>query len=529
MAAFNKLLLVPTVLSAALATASGAQSAQPAGQRACQVDENSGQLGKALLSISLAQTNQSASKWPDAANHLRNAVKALEKPDKKNELGQQLVLGKALALWLNQPDVGLTPTRGALGFTTMPDARIDLISAIDSSFARVEASNAACENETAPWRAQKPWLTMVNQSIEAINAGNTDTAEALANRSLRLYRKAPYAYMVLASAAQNRGQITKALQYHQQTIDAAADTTYAEARRQTLLTIGNLAADVADSASGAGRAQFAREARTAYEKLIGEAPNSPQAAQARGGLSRVLLIAGDTTAFRSSYKDQIEHPEKYDYRDILASAVAAARSQQWADAAGLFENVSKLNPYNRDALYNLGVTYHELGQMATSIADTAKGPAKDKFAAEARAAFTKMPPILHRLVAVDPGNADNWLLLARAYNALGKGAQKAKNTALHKAYNDSTVKYYTKSEQMPVNILFTEFTTGESKSTLAGTIENKTDAEKSYNLRIEFLDRTGNVVGTKEVAVGPVAAKAKGRFTTTVEGPNIAAFRYAAP
>jgi hypothetical protein len=119
--------------------------------------------------------------------------------------------------------------------------------------------------------------------------------------------------------------------------------------------------------------------------------------------------------------------------------------------------------------------------------------------------------------------------MARAYNALGKGAQKAKNTVLHKAYNDSTVKYYTKSEQLPVNITFSEFTTGESKSTLAGTIENKTDAEKSYNVRFEFLDRSGNVVATKEVPVGPVAAKAKGRFTTSVEGKNIAAFRYAAP
>jgi tetratricopeptide (TPR) repeat protein len=505
MAAFTKLLLVPMVLSAALATVSDAQAAQPAGQRACQIDESSGQLGKALLSISLAQTNQTASKWPEAANHLRNAVKALEKPDKKNELGQRLVLGKALALWLNQPDVGTSPTRGTLGFTTSQDARIDLIGAIDSSFAQVEASNAACENETAPWRAQKPWLTMVNQAIESINAGNTDTAEALANRSLRLYRKAPYAYMVLASAAQNRGQITKALQYHQQTIEAAADTSYNDARRQTLLTIGNLAAEVADTATGAGRAQFAREARTAYEKLIAEAPNSSQASQARAGLSRVLLIAGDTAAFRAAYRDQITNPDKYDYRDILASAVGAARSQQWADAAALFENVSKLNPYNRDALYNLAVTYHELGQ------------------------YDKMVGFLHRLVAVDPGNADNWLLFARAYNGLGKAAQKAKNTALHKAYNDSTVKYYTKSEQLPVNIIFTEFTTGESKSTLGGTIENKTDAEKSYNLHIEFLDRTGNVVGTKEVAAGPVAAKAKGRFTTTIEGQNIAAFRYKAP
>src|SRR5918999_1756753 len=463
MLVFTKRVVIPALLSVAVTTVSLAQAPQPAGQRQCQIDENSGQLGKALLSVSLAQTNQGASKWAEAANHLRNAVKALEKPDKKNELGHKLVLGKALALWLNQPNVGATPTRGTLGFTTSPEAPVDLVAAIDSNFAHVEASNAACENETTPWRAQQPWLTMVNQSIEAVNAGNIDSAEALANRSLRLHRKAPYAYMVLASAAQNRGQVARALQYHQQTIDAATDTNFAEARRQALLTMANLAADVADTASGATRAQFAREARGAYERLIGEAPTSPQASQARGGLSRVLLIAGDTTAFRAAYRDQIDNPNKYDYRDILASAVAAARSQQWADAAALFENVAKVNPYNRDALYNLAVTYNELGQ------------------------HEKMVPYLQRLVAVDPGNADNWLLLARAYNGLGKAAQKAKNTALHKAYNDSTVKYYQLSEKLPVNVIFTEFTTGEAKSTLAGTIENRTTAEKSYTLRVEFL------------------------------------------
>jgi hypothetical protein len=121
------------------------------------------------------------------------------------------------------------------------------------------------------------------------------------------------------------------------------------------------------------------------------------------------------------------------------------------------------------------------------------------------------------------------LLIARAYNGLGKAAQKAKNTAQHKAYNDSTVKYYTQSEKLPVNIIFTEFTTGDTKSSLGGTIENRTDAEKSYTLRFEFLDKSGNVVGTKEVAVASVAPKAKGRFSTSVEGQNIAAFRYASP
>ena len=173
--------------------------------------------------------------------------------------------------------------------------------------------------------------------------------------------------------------------------------------------------------------------------------------------------------------------------------MAAARTQQWADAAGLFENVSKLNPYNRDALYNLAVTYHELGQ------------------------YDKMVPYLQRLVAVDPGNADNWLLLARAYNGLVKNAQKAKNTAQHRAFNDSTVKYYQQSEKMPVNVIFTEFNDWESKGHAGGTIENRSDAAKSLTCA-RVPRQIGQCGWHKEVAVPSVAPKAKSRFTTTIDG-----------
>jgi Flp pilus assembly protein TadD len=541
---FTKRVVIPTLLSVALATVSLAQAPQPAGQRQCQIDENSGQLGKALLSVSLAQTNQAGSKWVEAANHLRNAVKALEKPDKKNELGQKLVLGKALALWLNQPNVGATPTRGTLGFTTSPEAPIDLVAAIDSSFAPVEASNPACEAETTPWRAQQPWLTMVNQSIEAVNAGNIDSAEALANRSLRLHRKAPYAYMVLASAAQNRGQVARALQYHQQTIDAATDTNFAEARRQAMLTMANLAADVADTASGATRAQFARDARGAYERLIGEAPTSPQASQARGGLSRVLLLAGDTTAFRASYRDQIENPDKYDPRDILASGVGAARSQQWADAVALFEIAARQNPHNRDALANLAISYHELGELSAKRADSARGAARDTLAARSRALFMKMPPVVHRLVALDPSNTENWLLLARAYNALAKDAQRAKNTVLNRQMTDSTMKYFQRSEQVPINVTFTEFFTADTTARVRGTVEDRrgttrpsgagaggakpaeSSDPKTYALRVEFLDKAGAVVASRDVSVGPVKPGERANFSAAADARGVVGFRY---
>ena len=76
-----------------------------------------------------------------AATNLKNAVKALEKTDKGDDAtADAYVLGSALSLWANQPGVGLTPKRGAVGFTTNPDARSTSRPRIDSLFKIVEAA-----------------------------------------------------------------------------------------------------------------------------------------------------------------------------------------------------------------------------------------------------------------------------------------------------------------------------------------------------------------------------------------------------
>ena len=64
------------------------------------------------------------------------------------------------------------------------------------------------------------------------------------------------------------------------------------------------------------------------------------------------------------------------------------------------------------------------------------------------------------------------------------------------------------------------------KATLAGEIRNRSDTEKSYTLTVEFLDKTGAVVGTGSATVDKVAAKSSGRFSITTAAPGIVAFRY---
>ena len=47
-------------------------------------------------------------------------------------------------------------------------------------------------------------------------------------------------------------------------------------------------------------------------------------------------------------------------------------------------------------------------------------------------------------------------------------------------------------QKLPARIAFTEFTPTDAKTSLGGSISNQTDAARSFAVKIEFLDKTGN-------------------------------------
>jgi len=92
---------------------------------------------------------------------------------------------------------------------------------------------------------------------------------------------------------------------------------------------------------------------------------------------------------------------------------------------------------------------------------------------------------------------------------------------------DSAIKYNNLMLNLPARVSFTEFTPGDGKVTLGGSVQNQTEAARPFTLKIEFLDKAGQVVNTQTVevpAVGPKQAKA---FKTEGVGAGIVAFRYA--
>jgi tetratricopeptide (TPR) repeat protein len=281
----------------------------------------------------------------------------------------------------------------------------------------------------------------------------------------------------------------------------------------------------------AAQVEAAKKAAETYAQLI--AIPGTKGSYMYGGrqnLQAALLIAGDTAGLVKSYQDLLANPSAFEYQDLLNSAVSAARANRAADAVKLFEGVLQSNPYNRDALFNLAVEYLTLGQNE------------------------KVGAVVQRLVAVDPGNPENYLLSARAYVDLAK--KKGPSTA---AYNDSTVQWFNKGSKLPIDVTFTEFTPGEKELTIAGTVldrrdkaaasdESTTSGAKSakakaaakpaaksaasalpakpVTLKFEAIDKSGAVLGTQTVTTEALSPGKSANFNVKIPAANAIAYRY---
>jgi predicted Zn-dependent protease len=511
MPAFGRSALFTAFAVAATATVASAQTAQ---QNACSIDESSpSQLAIADLDIAAA-----ASATPTvAAPKLKDAIKRLEQVGDKNPNGHALVLGKTLVVWLAQPDIGLHPTRGTLGFTTNTDSTVDMLHSIDSAFVLVENVSPDCAASVAPWRQQKPWVDILKASIDAANNQKLDSAEVLAKESLQLYRGSPYAYMVLGQVAATKGNSKDAIYNFQAAADRATDTSSADTRRDALLELGQVAAAAAQQSgvSPADKDSLLAKARVAFQKLLDDAEAKQQyKVSATKGLATVAVASGDTAAIKNSYAPQLANPSAFSYGELMQAGVAAFSANQIADATKLFESAYPLNPYGRDVLLNLTISY-----------------VKDSL-------FDKALPVAQRLVSVDPANEGDYQLLAFTYGKLSqryaaRGKAAAKGSAAAKALADSaritidsSLKYRPMADSLPVQVVVSRFGAGQENVNLDGEVTNQTDKPTSYTVKIDFLDKTGAVVQSQTATVGPVPAKGTTQFSVNGTGASIIAFRY---
>jgi predicted Zn-dependent protease len=504
------------IRSASIALSLLAAAALPAMAQgaACQVDY--GKPGQVKDALKAVETSEVIGKPEDKRKAFVRAVTLLTKEPEKvrsNPNGVNMVLGRALIDLATLPDMPRTIRRGDIGFTMDPDGTIDMLATADSLLDVVEAQMPACRDETEGWR-RGPYSTLVNDAVNAYNAQQVDSAEALVRRSLMIYDNYPvayFAYNILGNIQQSKEDMSGAITSFRKVADLMkGDTAVLNDRKTTVILVAQLMIDEGEKVEGDARTAKMNEVVTYLQEYLKEFPGDMKAQSA---IATAQLKSGDVAAARRLFDEMLANPDKYTDLNLLEAGVGAARASQNAMAAQLFEAGLKKNPYSRDGLFNLATVYTDstLGKLS------------------------EMPEILKRLNAVDPENPDNaqlsalyWQARARQLRAPAEGKDLPDPAAVaFKQANDSLLFYYERMQNAKVKVTFNLFSHDEGRHVLAGSVENRGEEEKSYTLKFEFLDAAGTVLETRDVAVEGVRGKGSKSFRVEIsDKPGIAAFRY---
>lgn len=527
MLVFRTTAITSIMLATALALPAAAQQSKQ-----CSVDEGKpSEIARAYLTISQIASAGADAKPEEVESKLSGAVRMLLQGNTAdNPVGHAYELGKLMVLWSMQPNVPIIANRGRLGFTTNTDSTINIAKAVDSAFTVVEKAMPECASETIKWRSQKPWITLVNGSIQELNAGAVDSAEEHAKWSLYFNSTAPYGYMVLAQVAERRQQTDTAIALFQKTIElASADTLYNNVKWQSELNLGQLASNAADAATDpTAKLKYDGIARTTFQTLANDTTaSSSYRESARSSLVQVSLSMGDTASAKAAYQAQLSDPSKFTFNQLIQAGVAAARANDDNSARQLFHSAYVSNPYHRDALSNLAIYDIRAQQYDSALVLVNRLKEVDPDGNNGRLATLTYAGIAKRYADL---NKD---IVARYAKAKGAALKKvltdsaALTTDSNRVYTDLAVKANAASDSMPEVVAFTEFSNVNDKVTLGGTITNHSTTAKTYTMKVDFLDKTGAVVASQQQTVGPVAPGAAGQFSVTATAPGITAFKYA--
>jgi len=505
------------IRSASLALALLAAGALPAMAQGevCAIDY--GKPGQVKDANKAVETSEVIGKPEDKRKAFIRAVTLLTKEPEKvrvNQNAANLVLGRALIDLAALPDMPRTVRRGDIGFTIDPDATIDLLATADSLLDVVEAANPGCKAETEGWR-RGPYATLVNDAVNAYNAQQIDSAEAIVRRSLLIYDNYPvsyFGYNILGNIQQSKNDMPAAIASFMKVGELTkGDTAYTADHKAAVILVAQLMMDEAEKLEGEAKTAKMNEVVTYLQAYLKDFPGDMKAQSA---IATAQLKSGDVAAARQLFDEMLANPDKYTDLNLLEAGVGAARASQNAMAAQLFEAGLKKNPYSRDGLFNLATVY----------TDSALGK------------IDQMPEIMKRLNAVDPENPDNaqlaalyWQARARALRAPAEGKDLPDPAAVaFKMANDSLLFYYEKFQNAKVKVSFNLFSHDEGRHVLAGSIDNRSEEEKNYTLKFEFIDAAGTVLDTREVSVEGVKGKGSKSFRVELtDKPGVTAFRYA--
>lgn len=492
--------LIASAIAACPLMAQKQDKAAPASKCSISTDKPD-EVKTAMTNLTVAQIG---GRPEDQRKKLGQAITALTNNPSKyksNEAGHDYVMAQTLVRWSQQFPESTTVNKGAIGYMSDKDQKVDLIATADSLLDQVEKTSPDCASETEYVRSE----AMRPLALRASALLNTDSlaeAGAVVKRLTVIDSKSAISLYFQGMLAQRQKDPAAAAQLYDQGLKALTPDAVADSNLKAALELGDAQMTLlsAQSLTGDQKKTGMLKAAEMYKKFLADFPNSTSASAAQSGLSAALTASGDSTSVSQLWDGMLANPSKYTDAQLYDAGTQAFTANQLPIASKLMDAAQTLNPWLRPGLYNAANVYWKSAEW-------------DKMLATAK-----------RLTTIDPNNPDEFQLLALAYQGLAK---KSKDPKLVRAYNDSLNVAFAASEKVPVRVTFESFNGGGTpKRTLAGTVENLSPAAKNVTLKVDFLDAKGAVVNSQTTTVS-VAPKEKKPFTVEGDGEAIAAYRYA--
>lgn len=248
------------------------------------------------------------------------------------------------------------------------------------------------------------------------------------------------------------------------------------------------------AARASGAASDSAAAATTYEPVIGAFQSYleayPEATDAVPGLANLYYQSGRLSQADAAFEKIYPSSRRTDPNVLIEAGRGALRANAFALGARLIERGLTQQPYDRDALVDLGNSYMAL---------------RDSM---------RLLPVAQRLAAIDPLNRTTLRLLAAGWDLRGR--------------RDSAQKYRDLADGgVQVEISISTFVADSSGYTLTGVaINSGSTGTPVQRLTFEFLDALGNVQVTQSVEVPPLPPQGTRTIELHVPGTALVAWRY---
>jgi tetratricopeptide (TPR) repeat protein len=484
-----------TAAALGLALVASSAGAQAAASK-CDIS-SAGSPQIAAASEALGRYN-TASAPAEKRKFLAAAVKGSSVPSEKatNEPARNWILAQALVAFALEPDQPLEGKRADFGFASNPEAPVAIMTVADSALDVVEAAKPGCANDVEQLR-RLAHTAAANSAVELFNAGKLPAADAAAKSALAVHPKGAVAYQIVGNVAvQNKNEAEAIEAFKHAAENAAGDSTLNVVRENALINLAYLTQNKAEAAQGDAQKQLASEAAGYFREYLKLKPDD---SNAQSGLARALSASGDSVAIGGLYAQMIADPSKYSDAQLIDAGVGAINAERPQDAIKLLEAGLQRNPNFRDAIYALAIAYGEAAQHDKAV------------------------EAWNRMLALDPNSLQGYAALANGYSEL---LATATDKAQKKTYQDAYLKALDRQNKLAAAVKIDQFAVRGKEHVLAGSVENRTDAEGKYTLKVEVLDKAGNVVATKETPL-TAAPKATVPFSVSADNAGIVAYRYA--